>query len=135
MIDRPPVDRFERAKLLVADISDRVEPVQDLDGYAPMHSLYCIQVDHWGLRVLGGLLHSDLVAKQMSAHSVKMSGGRLRATTTQYLKVLRVPDPTTIAKPVANVLATAFDSHDRSGADRAARFGLLPTPVTAREAQ
>jgi len=126
MIDRPAVDRFERAKLLVADISDRVESVRNLNGYAPMHSLYCIQVDHWDLRVLGGLLLSDLVAKQMSARSVKMGGGRLRATT-QYLKMLRVTDPTTIAKPVANVLATAFDSCDRSGADRAARLAYFPS--------
>jgi adenine-specific DNA-methyltransferase len=119
-IDRPKVAAYRAAKLLVADINDRVDPVLDEDGYTPMHSLYYLQSTEWNLKSLGGLLMSDIVARQMAAHSLKMAGGRIRVTS-QYLRKLRVPLPDTLSAEDLRQLAEAFEARDQAAADDAAR--------------
>jgi hypothetical protein len=118
-IDRPKVSAYQNPKLLVADINDRVDPVLDEEGYAPMHSLYYLQSATWPLNSLGGLLMSDIVARQMRAHSLKMAGGRIRVTS-QYLRRLRVPILASIEADTLQQLAAAFEARDRDAADHAA---------------
>lgn len=124
-IDRPKVQLYVKPKLLVADIKDHIEPVLDTEGYAPMHSLYFLQSDRWDLKVLGGLLMSDIVGTFLAAYSVRMAGSALRVSS-QYLKRIRVPVPETIHPDVVRELSTAFRERDRAAASRAAAraYGL-----------
>ncbi len=124
-IDRPNVAAYAEPKLLLADIKDNIEPVLDLDGFAPMHSLYYLRSATWDLRALGGLLLSDIAGTFLTAYSVRMASGRMRVSS-QYLKRLRLPSPDSLSYRLRGELAAAFVARDRTAASLAAKeaYGL-----------
>lgn len=125
-IDRVDEDIARAAKLLVPDLKERIHPVLDTGTYYPMHNLYYITAPGWDLRVLGGLLLSDLVNLFVEAYSVRMANGYLRVSA-QYLRKIHVPKFEDIADAVREELATAFLTRDVHAASTAARsaYGLV----------
>lgn len=119
-IDRPPADEYQTAKLIVADINDRIEPVMDREGYWPLHSAYFITSDTWDLETLGGYLLSDIAGAFVEAYSVKMANGHLRISA-QYLKKIRLPAYADVPSEARSALATAFRERDRARASSVAR--------------
>lgn len=126
-IDREPVEGYVGPALLIPDIRERVEPVLDVDERVPMHSLYRLTSDTWDLEVLGAVLMSDLVHRQMKAMSVAMASGRMRVSA-QYLRRLRIPAPADLAT-VSRELAEAFRDRDRRRASN-----LIDAAVTGSAA-
>jgi adenine-specific DNA-methyltransferase len=113
-IDREPVDGYRGPALLVPDIRERVEPVLDEKAHVPMHSLYRLTADGWDLEVLGAILLSDLVHRQMRSMSVSMASGRMRVSA-QYLRRLRIPSVAQLS-PATDQLRSAFRARDRNAA-------------------
>ena len=107
------------------DIKARALPVLDEGGLYPHHNLYVITSEQWDLRVLGGLLISDVAHAFIEAYSVKMRGGYLRYQA-QNLRRVRVPRPDQVTPEVAGALATAFMDGDHRLATEAAlaAYGL-----------
>jgi hypothetical protein len=98
-------------KLLIPDMRMTIHPVLD-DGTAyPHHNLYYIVSDTWDLRVLGGLLLSRVAQAFIEAFAVRMRGGTLRFQA-QYLRKIRVPQPSDLTPEDRNGLATAFEKRD-----------------------
>lgn len=128
-IDRVDCSLTGRPKLFIPDIKARLHPVLDEGGHYPHHNLYVIQSSGWDLRVLGGLLLSDIAQMFIEAYAVKMRGGYLRFQA-QYLRRIRVPHIDTVTTSVAHELALAFDDHDRERATAAALplYGLGEIP-------
>ncbi len=85
----------------------------------PHHNLYFIQSDVWDLEVLGGLLISAIGQFFVESYGVRMRGGYLRFQA-QYLRRIRVPDPTTLSKKHAKDLIKAFRDRDRQLATQTA---------------
>jgi hypothetical protein len=85
--------------------------------------------DDWDLRVLGGLLLSDVAGLFIEAYSVRMRGGFLRFQA-QYLRRIRVPDIDSIDPRTAAALTDAFEHRDRPEATRLALplYGLDDLP-------
>jgi hypothetical protein len=82
------------------------------DGHLyPHHNLYFVTSDHWDLMVLGGLLLSEVANLFVGAYCVKMRGGCYRFQA-QYLRRIRVPDPSSISRRDCRALARAFDERD-----------------------
>src|SRR5206468_1362042 len=77
-IDRVRPSLVGTPKLLIPDVKDRIHPVLDTGRYYPMHNLYYMVAPSWDLRVLGGLLMSDLAHQFIQAYSVKMASGYYR---------------------------------------------------------
>jgi hypothetical protein len=59
-IDRVNLSLLGKQKLYIADIKERLIPTLDLGETYPQHNLYWITSEKWDLRVLGGLLMSDV---------------------------------------------------------------------------
>jgi hypothetical protein len=118
-----------RPKLLFPDMKLTIHPVLDHGGHYPHHNLYFIVSDVWDLRVLGGLLLSKVAEAFVSAYAVKMRGGTLRFQA-QYLRKIRVPDPSKIREADRTALADAFDRRDVQAATLAAlrAYGLTELP-------
>lgn len=114
-IDRPIPGLATQPKLLLPDLRQRVAPVLENEGLYPHHNLFWITSDTWDLRVLGGLLLSDFGTLFVETYSPRMAGGALRITA-QYLRRVRIPDPSTIPATAKKGLATAFDKRDVAGA-------------------
>lgn len=112
-------------KLLLQDMKAQITPVLEPGGFYPHHNLYYIVSTGWDLEVLGGLLLSRIAQSFVAAYGVKMRGGTLRFQA-QYLRKIRVPNPETIPRDVAEQLRCAFRSYDRDEATRAAEiaYGL-----------
>jgi hypothetical protein len=108
-----------RPKLLLPDMKATIHPVLDEGGLYPHHNLYYIVSDVWDLRVLGGLLLSQIAQAFIEAYAVKMRGGTLRFQA-QYLRRIRVPRPEMISAADRAILADAFDKRDSSAATEAA---------------
>lgn len=83
----------------------------------------------WDLRVLGGLILSDVANLFIEAYSVRMRGGFLRFQA-QYLRRIRVPSMDSIDSGTAEALADAFLRRDRETATRLALplYGLDGIP-------
>lgn len=128
-IDRVFSEVTAKPKLLMEDMKARAHPVLEEGGHYPHHNLYYITSDTWDLRVLGGLMLSEVVEAQVAAYCVKMRGGTLRFQA-QYLRQVRIPAPAQIPAPVARRLAEAFNARDRDAATAAAleAFGLDALP-------
>lgn len=110
------IDRIDpalrvRPKLLLPDIKARSNPVFDPGRLYPHHNLYFIVSDEWDLEVLGGILLSDLANAVIGAYCVKMRGGTYRFQA-QYLRRMRVPDPSTIPPSVQQRFVKAFRARD-----------------------
>lgn len=133
-IDKVSTSLVGTPKLLMRDMSLRVEPVLEPGGLYPHHNVYWITSEDWDLEVLGGLLLSEVCESFVEAFTVRMRGGTLRFQS-QYLRTIAVPDPHTLSQDVAEDLAAAFRTVDRDAATRAAirayglknpeRYGLL----------
>ncbi|MGH3907314.1 MAG: Eco57I restriction-modification methylase domain-containing protein, partial [Pseudonocardiaceae bacterium] len=128
-IDKVDHRLIRRPKLLFPDMKLTIHPVLDGGSLYPHHNLYYIVSDVWDLRVLGGLLLSKIAEAFVAAYAVKMRGGTLRFQA-QYLRKIRVPDPSGIIETDRAALADAFDRRDARAATRAALrvYGLAELP-------
>jgi len=128
-IDRVIDGLAEREKLYLPDFKEAIFPVLDQGATYPHHNLYWITSETWDLRVLGGLLLSDVSNLFIEAYSVRMRGGFLRFQA-QYLRRIRVPDVSSIEHETAVALGNAFADRDREEATRLALhlYGLDGLP-------
>ena len=118
-IDRVDPGLRAKPKLLLPDMKAAAHPVLDTGKFYPHHNLYYVVSDVWDLEVLGGLLLSDIANLFVGAYCVKMRGGTYRFQA-QYLRKIRVPDPTALSTDLAVALAEAFRARDRRRATTAA---------------
>ncbi len=116
---------LERDLLVMPDMLLHAHPVRVPAGYYPHHGLTWFASDEWDLDVLGGLLLSEPVERQVAAHCVRMRGGTLRFQPT-VLRMVRLPRPGDVPPSLAARLAQAFCDHDRGSASRAA-WELYPS--------
>lgn len=114
-IDRVTHTLTVKPKLYIADIKNTLDPVLDRGETYPHHNLYFIESDTWDLEVLGGLLMSAIGQFFVASYGVRMRGGYWRFQA-QYLRRIRVPDPRTISKNLADELVEAFRQRDRQRA-------------------
>lgn len=130
-IDRVNLRLLSQPKLYIADIRDRLVPCLDEGKTYPHHNVYWVTSRSWDLRILGGLLMSEVGEFFIRCYGVRMRGGYFRFQA-QYLRRIRVPEPQTISKSVAARLVRAFDSSAPSLANEAALelYGIrnLPKP-------
>lgn len=128
-IDKVDHQLTAKPKLLFPDMKLTIHPVRDEGGLYPHHNLYYIVSEAWDLRVLGGLLLSKVAEAFVSAYAVKMRGGTLRFQA-QYLRKIRVPDPSHISEADSTALAEAFERRDVQAATEAAlrAYGLSNLP-------
>lgn len=118
-IDRVTCSLTDHPKLLLEDMKRQPNPVLETGGHYPHHNLYYVVSDDWNLEVLGGLLLSEIVERQIAAYCVKMRGKTLRFQA-QYLRRVRVPEIGTLTDRVSEELTTAFRTRNRAAATRAA---------------
>lgn len=118
-IDRVNHSLLDQPYLAMADMTAQADPVLVPAGHYPHHNLYVVTSTGWDLQVLGGILLSKVVERQVAAYCVKMRGGTLRFQA-QYLRRVRVPHPDSILPGVQALLAAAFQARDREAATRAA---------------
>lgn len=114
-IDRVIEGLVDREKLYLPDFKEAIFPVYDVGATYPHHNLYWVTSDEWDLRVLGGLLLSDVAGLFIQAYSVRMRGGFLRFQA-QYLRRIRLPRREVVTPTVESDLAEAFDVRDRERA-------------------
>ena len=90
-----------------------------------MHNLYFAVAPKWDLRVLGGLLMSDLATQFVTTYSVRMANGYYRVSA-QYLRRVRIPFYGDIPVDVRRRLRSAFQNRDLDAANTAATiaYGL-----------
>ncbi len=129
-IDRVIDGLVDREKLYLPDFKEAIFPVRDEGATYPHHNLYWVTSDGWDLRVLGGLLLSDVAGLFIEAYSVRMRGGFLRFQA-QYLRRIRLPRPEDVESGVKSALADAFDARDRRRATELALplYELSELPV------
>ncbi|MFN8106286.1 MAG: Eco57I restriction-modification methylase domain-containing protein [Nocardioidaceae bacterium] len=131
-IDKVNQSLLDQPKLLLQDMKAQITPVYEAGGYYPHHNLYWITAPTWDLKVLGGLLLSSVAQSFIEAYCVRMRGGTLRFQS-QYLRKIRVPEPSSISPELADELANAFERGDREAANRASlrAYGLRAGTVAA----
>jgi hypothetical protein len=112
-------DLTKRDKLYFPDMKLVSNPTLDRGETYPHHNLYYLVSDVWDLEVLGGLLLSRVAQLFIEAYCVKMRGGTLRFQA-QYLRRIRVPEPTSMSDYIALELREAFRSRDAVRATNAA---------------
>lgn len=124
-IDRVNHSLIDQPKLVLQDMKAQMTPVYEPGGHYPHHNLYWITSTSWDLKVLGGLLMSSVAQSFIEAYCVRMRGGTLRFQS-QYLRKIRVPQPSSISSELAVELASAFERGDRDAATRASlrAYGL-----------
>jgi hypothetical protein len=109
----------KRDKLYFPDMKLVSNPTLDRGQTYPHHNLYFLVSDVWDLEVLGGLLLSKVAQLFIEAYCVKMRGGTLRFQA-QYLRRIRVPDPTLMSEDIAAELRESFRNRDVVKATNAA---------------
>lgn len=131
-IDRVDHRLTDRSKLVLPDIKAAAHPVLDDGGHYPHHNLYYVVSDRWNMEVLGGLLLSDIANLFVGAYCVKMRGGTYRFQA-QYVRRIRVPNPTSMNISAARSLASAFRDRDQEMANAVAGtvYGLTRTQLAA----
>jgi adenine-specific DNA-methyltransferase len=129
-IDRVWHKRVENGFLVLEDMKANASPVLIPPGYYPHHNLYAIFSTAWDLKVLGGLLLSEVFERQIAAFCVKMRGGTLRFQA-QYVRRCRFPRPADVPADVAADLADAFERRDRDAATKSAlrAYGMDSLPA------
>jgi len=131
-IDSVRSDLFGVPKLLVPKVQASLSPVLDAGGLYPHCSLYVITSRDWDLKVLGGLLLSELANLFVGTYCTKLRSGyyQIRA---QYLRKVRVPVIGSVGASERKALRDAFHERDREKATAVAMglFGIeaLPPPV------
>lgn len=131
-IDKVDPTLRTRSKLVMPDIKAEANPVLDEGHRYPHHNLYFVVSDSWDLEVLGGLLLSDVANAVIGSYSVKMRGGYYRFQA-QYIRRMRVPEPSDIDRRTRVDLAAAFRARDREAATAhaASVFGVDLSTVRA----
>ena len=131
-IDKVNYALISEPKLVLQDMKAHITPVYEAGGHYPHHNLYWITAKTWDLKVLGGLLLSSVAQSFIEAYCVRMRGGTLRFQS-QYLRKIRVPEPSSISPELAAELADAFERGDRVAASHAAlrAYGLRADNVAA----
>ena len=111
--------------LLFPDMAMNAAPVYSDGSRYPCHNCYWLVSKKWDIKVLGGLLMSDIAESFIDALGVKMRGGTKRFQA-QYLRLIHVPSPDDISCETAKELKIAFEKNDRDAASRAAlvAYGL-----------
>ncbi|MGH8962859.1 MAG: Eco57I restriction-modification methylase domain-containing protein [Jatrophihabitantaceae bacterium] len=129
-IDRVDPTLTTRPKLLIQDMRLSIHPVLDKGTAYPHHNLYYVVSDGWDIKVLGGLLLSDVANAFIEAYAVKMRGGTLRFQA-QYLRRIRVPQLAEVSESDQRQLADAFERRDRNLATTVTLrlFGLAELPA------
>lgn len=129
-IDRVIEGLGDRPKIYLPDFKDAIFPVLDDGRTYPHHNLYWVTSDAWDMRILGGLMLSDVANLFIEAYSVRMRGGYLRFQA-QYLRRIRLPRIADVDDAAGAALAAAFDAHDRRAATVAALplYGLTELPA------
>ncbi len=116
-------------KLLIPDIAGSNEVVFEEGRYHPHHNLYFVTSDSWDMEVLGGLLSSKVALFFVWSYAVKMRGQYLRFQA-QYLRRIRLPEPSNISASLANSIRAAFRKRDFAKLDslayRAYNIETLP---------
>lgn len=120
-IDRPRRGLMGRPMLLFPDMAGKSEPVYSDGSKYPSHNCSWLTSNVWDLKVLGGLLMSDLAESFIEANCVKMRGGALRFQP-QYLRSIHVPRYEDLDRSVCDRLRKAFENEDRAAASEAARL-------------
>lgn len=105
--------------LLFPDMAMSAEPVFSDGSRYPCHNCYWLVSNKWDIKVLGGLLMSDIAESFVDALGVKMRGGTKRFQA-QYLRMIHVPEPDSISSETAAQLRDAFNANDRKAASKAA---------------
>ncbi len=128
-IDRVNLRLLSQPKLYIADIRGRLEPALDEGRTYPHHNVYWIISRDWDLRVLGGLLLSDVGEFFVRCYGVRMRGGYFRFQA-QYLRRICVPPPASISATAAKQLSDAFTKFDRAKASALAHtlYGINALP-------
>jgi adenine-specific DNA-methyltransferase len=128
-IDRVIEGLVDHPKLYLPDFKEAIFPVLDEGRTYPHHNLYWVTSERWDLRVLGGLLLSDVANLFIEAYSVRMRGGFLRFQA-QYLRRIRLPRLVDVGPSAQAALAAAFAARDRNAATAAALplYGLERLP-------
>ncbi|HET7326265.1 MAG TPA: Eco57I restriction-modification methylase domain-containing protein [Nocardioidaceae bacterium] len=129
-IDRVNSSLTDAPKLLFADMNSRIWPVLEAGGHYPHHNLYWLTSSQWDLKVLGGLLLSDIAEMFVSTYCVKMRGGTLRFQA-QYLRRIRVPRYADISSEDRAALVEAFDRRCTAAATAVALrlYGIDQLPM------
>jgi len=76
-IDRVNPNLTTKPKLLLQDMRMKINPVLDNSASYPHHNLYFVVSEGWDIKVLGGILMSDVVNAIIEAYAVRMRGGTL----------------------------------------------------------
>jgi hypothetical protein len=128
-IDRVYPELVSVPKLLIPDIAGSNEVVFEAGHYHPHHNLYFVTSESWDMEVLGGLLSSRVALFFVWSYAVKMRGGYLRFQA-QYLRRIRLPDPSAIPNKLAKTLRLAFTNRDFAKLDQLAleAYGLSELP-------
>ena len=118
-----------RAKLYFPDIKGVIHPVLDNGATYPHHNLYYVQSDGWDIEILGGLLLSSVAQFFVECYAVRMRGGWLRFQA-QYLRRIRIPNPSDIPTTLGEQLRSAFRARDVALANKAAfeLYGIRDIP-------
>lgn len=120
-IDKPKLSIMGKPMLLFPDLASSSDPVYSDGTKYPCHNCYWLVSEEWDLKVLGGLLMSDIAEAFIEALCVKMRGGTLRFQA-QYLRLIHIPRFESISLEVKQELSNAFVAGDRTAASLAARF-------------
>lgn len=116
-IDRIYPDLVKKPKLLLADIRKRQVIALDEGSYYPHHNIYYITHKNINcLKILGSLLMSSFVLRQLRGVSVTMRGGFSR-WQSQNLRKLKIPLIQSIEPHVKEQLIACFEKKDLKGID------------------
>ena len=118
-IDRVYPELARQPKLLIPDIADANEVVFEPGHWHPHHNLYFVTSAVWDLEVLGGLLSSRVALFFVWSYAVKMRGHYLRFQA-QYLRRIRLPDPSTLDARIVRAIKGAFRERDFARLDELA---------------
>ena len=115
-IDRIYPAMVGEPKLLIPDIKGEAIVSYDEGHCYPHHNLYVITSDIWNLRALQAILRSSVSLLFVAAYCVRMAGGFLRFQA-QYLRRIRVPNPTTLTSTQVEALINVAESPVQSVVD------------------
>jgi len=116
-------------KLLIPNIAGSNEVAFEGGHFHPHHNLYFVTSRQWNMQVLGGLLSSKVALFFVWSYAVKMRGGYLRFQA-QYLRRIRLPEPSAIPSQLAKELQMAFCERNFARLDELAveAYGLRELP-------
>lgn len=118
-IDKVKYSLLEKPKLLFPDLARKAKPIYSEGGVYPCHDTYWMTSNNWDLKVLGGLLMSEITESFIDVLGVKMRGNTLRFQA-QYLKLIHLPKPDTLSPDICLDLKRAFITEDYVLANEAA---------------